>query len=217
MTKQTGIVILAAGNSSRLGFPKQLLEFEGESLLKRISKEALAIPHANVAVVIGAYPDPINEALKESNVHVVINPHWATGMSTSIVFGLSDLLKYQPNLDRCIISLCDQPFVDRHVFQQLIHLADRTEKGIVATGFSGILGAPVLFDRKYFEQLMELEGQQGARKVAEQFPEDRVIVNHEAAKYDIDTQEDYFNLPHQFISVQQAKDIIHHYLPAPKQ
>lgn len=217
MTKQTGIVILAAGNSSRLGLPKQLLEFEGESLLKRISREAMAVPFAEVAVVIGAYPDPINGALKDSNVHVVINPHWTTGMSSSIVVGIRDLLERQPNLDRCIISLCDQPFVDRDVFQQLIHLADRTEKGIVATGFSGIWGAPVLFERKYFEQLMGLEGQQGARKVAEQFPEDRVIVNYEDAKYDIDTQEDYFNLPHQFISVQQAKDIIHHYLPAPKQ
>lgn len=217
MIKQTGIVILAAGNSSRLGLPKQLLEFEGETLLKRISREALAVPDARVSVVIGAYPDPINSALKDSNVSVVINPHWATGMSTSIVVGLGDLLKHHPNLDRCIISLCDQPFVDRHVFQQLIQLADSTDKGIVATGFSGILGAPVLFDRKYFEHLMCLEGQQGAKKVAEQFPDDRVVFSYEDAKYDIDTLDDYFNLPHQFISVQQAKDIIHHHLPAPKQ
>lgn len=217
MTKQTGIVILAAGNSSRLGLPKQLLEFEGETLLKRISREALAIPDVKVSVVIGAYPDPINTALKESNVSVAINPHWTTGMSTSIVVGLSDLLKHHPNLDRCIISLCDQPFVDRHVFQQLIQLANSTDKGIVATGFSGIWGAPVLFDKKYFEHLMCLEGQQGAKKVAEQFSDDRAIFFYEAAKYDIDTQEDYFNLPHQFISVQQAKDIIHHHLPAPKQ
>ncbi|ULT23477.1 NTP transferase domain-containing protein [Sphingobacterium sp. E70] len=88
MIKQIGIVILAAGNSSRLGLPKQLLEFEGETLLKRISREALAVPDAKVSVVIGAYPDPINSALKDSNVSVVINPHWATGMSTSIGVGL---------------------------------------------------------------------------------------------------------------------------------
>ena len=120
---------MAAGNSSRLGLPKQLLEFEGETLLRRISREALAIPDARVSVVIGAYPDPINSALKDSNVAVVINPHWATGMSTSIVVGLGDLLKHHPNLDRCIISLCDQPFVDRHVFQQLIQLADGDADG----------------------------------------------------------------------------------------
>ncbi|WP_343570227.1 gephyrin-like molybdotransferase Glp [Sphingobacterium sp.] len=217
MIKQTGIVILAAGNSSRLGLPKQLLEFEGETLLRRISREALAIPNAKVSVVIGAYPDPINTALKDSNAAVVINPHWTTGMSTSIGVGLRELLKHHPNLDLCIISLCDQPFVDRHVFQQLIQLADSTDKGIIATGFSGIWGAPVLFDRKYFEHLMCLEGQQGAKKVAEQFPDDRVVFSYEDAKYDIDTLDDYFNLPHQFISVQQAKDIIHHHLPEPKQ
>jgi len=217
MIKQTGIVILAAGNSSRLGLPKQLLEFEGESLLKRISKEALAVPHAKVSVVIGAYPDPINATLKDSEVGIIINPHWATGMSTSIVAGLRDLLQQHPDLDRCIISLSDQPFIDRHVFQQLVHLADRTDKGIVATGFSGTWGAPVLFDKKYFDNLLGLEGKQGARKIAEQFPDDRTIFSYEDAKYDVDTQEDYFNLPHQFISVQQAKDIIRHHLPAPRQ
>jgi len=135
MTKNTGIIILAAGNSSRLGLPKQLLEFEGESLLKRISRAAMAVPDVSVSVVIGAYPDPIHAVLQNSKVSVAINPHWMTGLSTSIIVGLKDLLKNQPQVDRCIISLCDQPFVDQHVFQQLIQLADSSGKGIVATGF----------------------------------------------------------------------------------
>ncbi|WP_223584850.1 gephyrin-like molybdotransferase Glp [Sphingobacterium sp. GVS05A] len=217
MTKQTGIIILAAGNSSRLGLPKQLLEFEGEPLLKRISRAAMAVPDVSVSVVIGAYPDPIHAVLQNSKVSVAINPHWMAGLSTSIIVGLKDLLKNQPQVDRCIISLCDQPFVDQHVFQQLIQLADSSGKGIVATGFSGTWGAPVLFDKKYFDSLMQLEGQQGAKKLAEQHFDDRIIFPYEAAKYDVDTQEDYFRLPHQFISVQQARDIIHHYLPAPRE
>ncbi len=214
MTKHTGIIILAAGNSSRLGLPKQLLEFEGESLLKRISRESLAVPDVVVTLVIGAYPDPIHSTLQHSNVSIVIYPRWATGLSSSVIVGLKDMLDNQPLLDRCIISLCDQPFVDQHVFQQLLQLADSSGKGIVATGFAGTWGAPVLFEKKYFDRLMQLEGQKGAKKLAEQYPDDRAIFLYEPAKYDVDTQEDYFNLPHQFISVQQAKDIIHHYIPA---
>ncbi|WP_343560860.1 gephyrin-like molybdotransferase Glp [Sphingobacterium sp.] len=217
MIKQTGIMILAAGNSSRLGLPKQLLEFEGEPLLKRISRAALAIPGVSVTVVTGAYPDPIHTLLQNSNVDVVVNTHWVSGLASSIVMGLKELLKKQPELERCIISLCDQPFVDQHVFQQLIQLADSSGKGIVATGFSGTWGAPVLFDKKYFEGLMQLEGQQGAKKFAEQYADDRIIFPYEDAKYDVDTQADYFRLPHQFISVQQAKAIIHHFLPALRQ
>src|SRR5690606_39969767 len=104
--------------------PKQLLAFEGKSLLKRITDEALAVSDHPVTVVWGAYHETIAKELSGSKAMIVVNPKWKSGMSGSIQSGLNSLLTAHPDLDRCIITVCDQPFVDATVLMGLGILAD---------------------------------------------------------------------------------------------
>ena len=207
---------MAAGNSSRLGTPKQLLAFEGKSLLKRITDEALAVSDHPVTVVLGAYHETIAKELSGSKAMIVVNPKWKSGMSGSIQSGLNSLLTAHPDLDRCIITVCDQPFVDATVLMGLGILADNTGKGIVATGFADTWGVPVLFTKPYFEELLLIEGKEGAKKIIKKHLEDVAVFPFEAARFDIDTKADYYGLSHQMVSVREAKDIIDHYLPDPR-
>jgi|GEM_PF-5262765 Uncharacterized MobA-related protein len=142
MIKKTGIIILAAGNSSRLGAPKQLLAFEGKSLLRRITDEASLNPDHQVIVVLGASHETIHDELTGAKVEMVINADWEDGMSGSIKTGLESLLQATPDLEQCIITVCDQPFINANVFHELKVLAKETEKGIITTGFAGTWGFP---------------------------------------------------------------------------
>lgn len=214
MTKKTGIIILAAGNSSRLGTPKQLLGFEGKSLLKRITDEALVNTGHSVTVVLGAYHETVGKELTGSKATVIINPEWEKGMSASIKSGLKSLLQAHPGLDQCIVAVCDQPFVDAGVFEQLKARAEETQKGIVTTGFAGTWGVPVLFTKSYFKELLSLEGKNGAKKMVEQYAEDMVTFGFDPAGFDVDTKADYYGLSHRMVSVDEAGDIIDFYLPA---
>lgn len=213
MIKKTGIVILAAGNSSRLGAPKQLLAFEGKSLLRRITDEASLNPDHHVLVVLGASHETIQNELKGAKVEMAINPDWEEGMSGSIKAGLKALLQENPDLERCIITVCDQPFVNANVFHELNVLAKETGKGIITTGFAGTWGVPVLFSRRYFDELLSLDGQEGAKKIIKKHLADMAIFPFAQARFDIDTKEDYYRLKQTMVSVDEAKEIIDFYLP----
>lgn len=216
MIKQTGIIILAAGNSSRLGTPKQLLRFEGKCLLRRIVDAASVHPDHRVLVVLGAAHEIIQNELVGAKVEVVINADWEDGMSGSIRIGLKSLLQSNPDLKQCIVTVCDQPFINAGVFHELGVLAKRTGKGIITTGFAGTWGVPVLFSQRYFDELLALDGQQGAKKVVKKHTEDMAMFPFEPARFDVDTKADYYRLPHQLVSVQEAGEIIERYLPKPK-
>ncbi|HEV3326841.1 MAG TPA: NTP transferase domain-containing protein, partial [Puia sp.] len=87
---KTGTIILAAGNSSRLGRPKQLLPYRGKTLLTHVVAEALAADMQPVVVVTGAYQEEIRDFLKGQPVSIIHNPHWETGMASGIVAGLTE-------------------------------------------------------------------------------------------------------------------------------
>jgi molybdopterin molybdotransferase len=213
MTKKTGIIILAAGSSARLGKPKQLLSFEGKSLLKRVVDEASTDPENHLFVVLGALTDVLIPELAESNAEFTINPDWQDGMASSINSGLKAMLKTNPDMERCIITVCDQPYINSTIFHQLKTLAEETGKGIIATGFAQTRGVPVLFTKAYFESLLTLTGKEGAKKVIEKHTDDLAVFPFEPAQVDIDTLEDYYQLNHQMVSVSEAKEIIDFHLP----
>lgn len=185
------MIILAAGNSSRLGKPKQLLDFKGKSLLRRITDEASQDPDHRVCVVLGALHETIQKELTGTKVEKVINLHWEKGMSGSIKTGLTSLLQTDPGLEQCIITVCDQPYVNAMVFKGLNELRARDQKGIIATGFAGTWGVPVLFSNRYFKDLLTLEGPEGAKKIIKKYRDDMAIFSFEPARFDIDTEEDY--------------------------
>lgn len=195
---KTGIIILAAGNSSRLGQPKQLLAYNGTNLLKNTVERAKLVPNCEVIVVTGSNCKLIEEQLDAAKINISYNADWESGMSSSIVKGLKDLLLISPDTEKCIISVCDQPFISNSVFESLLKNYHESGKGIVASAYAQTLGTPVLFNKKYFKDLLELKGQEGAKKIIGKFMDDIVAVSFEKGNIDIDTQEDYNRLISEF-------------------
>lgn len=214
--KHTGIIILAAGNSSRMGRAKQQLSYQGKTLLKRIVDHALEHPAHRIAVVLGA-TQGIDNGLPgdEHRMLTVVNESWTSGMASSIVAGLKTLLAAYPEMDRCIISVCDQPMITASVFDGLKELAEKTGKNIVATGYSGTHGVPVLFEKKFFGELLQLGGTNGAKELIRRYHDDVAILPYEAAKLDVDTFSDYAGLTHEMVSVDEARMLIDFHLPKP--
>jgi molybdenum cofactor cytidylyltransferase len=195
--KKTGIIILAAGNSSRLGQPKQLLAYKETTLLKNTIKEASLLSNTVVIVVTGSNHELIEKEL-QSDIKISHNPDWETGMSSSIVNGLQHLLHLYPDIEKCIFAVCDQPLVTASVFTNLIDEQQKTQKGIAASEYASTLGTPVLFDKKYFAELLELKGQEGAKKIINKYLNDTVAVAFEKGSIDIDTEDDYNKLMSEF-------------------
>ena len=194
MSELTAIIILAAGNSSRLGEPKQLLRYKNKTLLENTIAAASALPNSVIIVVTGANHELIQKELYTKSVIICYNPDWENGMSTSINAGLKKLLTLHPDIQKCIFTVCDQPYLSGAVFEDLLKEYFKTKKGIIASSYSQTLGTPVLFDKKYFDALLELKGQEGAKKIITQFAEDTTSVLFENGAVDIDTVEDYNNL-----------------------
>ena len=190
----TGIIILAAGNSSRLGQPKQLLPYKDDTLLQHIIAQASVINDAVIIVVTGANHELIEKGIDASKVRIAFNPDWELGMSSSINKGLSGLLESNSEIKKCIFAVCDQPFVSHSVFENLITEYHATEKGIIASSYAVTLGTPVLFDKKYFGELLNLKGQEGAKKIINRFLDDTASIRFEKGDIDIDTEEDYNKL-----------------------
>jgi molybdenum cofactor cytidylyltransferase len=189
----TDIVILAAGASTRLGRPKQLLPWQGKTLLQHAVDTALAITTQPV-VVTGANADQLVAGLNNNQVQVVFNPEWEQGIASSIRCGLEALLNRTPTPDQVIFMVCDQPFVTAELLLELINERQNTHKPIVASAYGGTLGIPALFEKSLFPQLLDLQGDTGAKKLIMEHPEDVAAVEFPQGNIDVDTVEEYENL-----------------------
>lgn len=190
----TGIIVLAAGSSSRLGRPKQLLAYQNKSLIEHVTGEALKANLYPVVIVTGANAEKVLVSLHKEKVEIVYNEHWRQGMASSIVAGISKILYLHHKLEDVIISVCDQPFVSSELFKQLSEMKADTGKGIVACSYADTVGTPVLFGHKYFESLFQLRGEEGAKKLLKLHEDDLAAISFPQGSIDIDTAEDYKNL-----------------------
>ena len=190
---ETGILILAAGSSSRLGEPKQLLKFNGKTLLRNVVEEAIKVSDF-VIVVTGSIHSQISKEIEDLKVKIIENINWNKGIGSSIKIGIIQLLNEFLEVKNIIISVCDQPFLETSVFLDLIQMQKDSQKGIVASKYSDTLGTPVLFTETYFKELSELSGQEGAKKVLQKFKDDIAEINFEKGAIDIDTASDYQKL-----------------------
>ena len=145
-------------------------------------------------MVTGANHNEVEKQLNTAEINICFNSEWKNGMSSSIVKGLNELLLLKPDCDECIFAVCDQPFVTSLIFENLISESHKTGKGIIASAYSETLGIPVLFHRKYFNELLELSGQEGAKKIIKKYLDDVYSVPFEKGNIDIDTEEDYNKL-----------------------
>ncbi len=187
-----GAVILAAGKSSRLGQPKQLLQFRGQTLVRRIVDAARGAGCSPIVVVIGSDKDKVARELERTNAVIVENVNWSDGMGTSIRSGVQRSLDVAPNVGAIVLLVCDQPLADLRTIEQLIALGAKTKKAIVASSYAGTLGVPALFDRSCAEELLRLDDASGAKpiifsnhdRVAEfPFPEGQIDIDM-AADYE---------------------------------
>ena len=195
-----GAIILAAGASTRMGTPKQLLEIGGRPLLVRAVEAALAAPVWPVVVVLGAHAEKIRPVLARLPVLVTENPAWSEGMAASIRAGIATLRQFSRHLDGALVALCDQPAFSADTIAQLIAAQRTTGRSIVAARYGGRNAAPALFLREHFSALAELTGEEGARALLNSDPdlssgalakEDRVAsVDLPALALDLDTPAD---------------------------
>ena len=181
-------IILAAGASTRMGRPKLLLTHQGIPLVRRAVETAAGGGCTDVVVVLGANDDQYRPQLQGTPARLLRNPEFSQGMSSSIRVGIEALAE---DTQAAIIMLADQPFIDRGVIERLINTYVTSEARIVACAYDGVHGAPVLFDRALFLELLLLEGDQGARHVLTIYPRNVTTIEISPnTATDIDTPED---------------------------
>ncbi len=191
--EETGLVLLAAGSSSRLKRPKQLLRVEGKTLLQHCVEVALEVTK-KVVVVLGAYADDIKKELEGLPVHISFNQQYEEGIASSIRSGLSHLLEVYPDTDNVLLLVCDQPYLSKSLLVELIAKRQTTQNFIIASAYNNTIGTPALFHKNYFTPLLTLKGDVGAKKLMKQHSEDVALVPFPMGYVDIDTEEDYNSL-----------------------
>jgi molybdenum cofactor cytidylyltransferase len=189
-----GLIILAAGASTRMGSPKQLLQFSGKSLIRYSAQMALASKCFPVVVVLGANKNLITLELEDMPVFVTENPDWQDGMASSIRSGLDMLLTVHAGVKAAIVMLCDQPFVNTLFINQLVDTFEKDQGRIVASYYGNDFGVPALFHKSLFDELSGLQGNAGAKKLIGQYREEVIPVVFPEGLVDIDTPEDYLGL-----------------------
>ncbi|MDQ3290758.1 MAG: nucleotidyltransferase family protein [Bacteroidota bacterium] len=187
----TGLVLLAAGASVRLGSPKQNLNFQGQTLLQHAVRVAQQSGSNPIVVVLGAQANLLRSQLNFPDIHIVENSEWEEGMSASIRQGLGTLLELAPQVENVILMLCDQPFVSVELLRELITHKETSSKQIIACSYQDTVGTPALFDKHFFPELMALHGNQGAKKLLFQHSEAVATIPFELGSFDIDTTSDY--------------------------
>jgi len=190
----TGIIILAAGSSSRFGSTKQLVHFKGKTLLQHTIEEATEAGAEPIIVVTGANANEISKEIKNEKIEIVFNKDWEQGMALGIIIGLKKAISLNNKMEKAIIAVCDQPFISSSLFQQLYQKQNESAKYIVACCYADTIGTPALFTQKYFDVLMKLKGDEGAKKLMKTYSEDVATVDFPKGYIDIDTKEDYENL-----------------------
>lgn len=189
-----GLIILAAGKASRMGKPKQLLIYQGSSLISHAVKIGLNSTCKPVLVVLGAYAEQIKPEINKLPIKIVENPLWETGMSSSIRVGITAIKESNSKLDGVIIALADQPLIDVKVFNKLIQSYQETKNIIIACAYDGVVGVPALFNNILFSELINLEGDKGAKALMRKYRDEVLSIEIPEAAIDIDTEDDYEKL-----------------------
>ncbi len=184
--RHLGALILAAGASTRLGQPKQLLQIDGETLVERTVRIARAAGADTVFVVLGAHYQPIFEVLQpyQPNLRVLLNGRWAEGMGTSIALGAAAAERH--NVDDLLVLTCDQVAVTSAHLCELVAASHREH--VVASAYHNRRGVPALFPEFSFHALQRLSGDRGARDLLQH--EDVLQLPLPGGEIDIDTPED---------------------------
>ena len=189
---QVGLLLLAAGSSSRLARPKQLRPYQGQTLLRHAAEVAAASPCRPLVLVTGALHDELLPEVEGLPFHVVRNETWADGMGGSIAAGLQALEAdhESPPVEAVVVILCDQPLLTEDIIGQFIVQFQATGQPVVAATYAGTQGVPALFSRAVFPQLLALRGASGARELLQQY-QHLPTVDFPGGATDVDTEAQY--------------------------
>lgn len=196
-SNQIGTILLAAGESARLGKAKQLLEFRNQTLLRRSVKTALRVSD-QVVVTLGARSEMVRAEIKDLPINIVENKDWKIGMGGSVKLGLARLIETNKNLKGVIIMVCDQPLISDELLEKMIAKHRETDAIIVASEYENTRGVPALFSAKLFPELLALESEHGAKYLIKRYREQVVSISFPEGAFDIDTPKDYENLIKKF-------------------
>ncbi len=189
-------VILAAGGSTRLGSPKQLLEYRSRSLLRHAAETVLATRCRPVVVVLGSGADRLRDELSGLEVHLVDNQDWNKGMGTSIRRGIETLGTLAPEAEGALLMLCDQPLIRPEMLESLVQalLEGQPSCQAVAAAYEGTRGVPVVFGRVLLSEMAFLPDEAGAKSLLRRRGAEIIEVPMPEAATDIDTRAQYEGL-----------------------
>jgi molybdenum cofactor cytidylyltransferase len=189
------VIILAAGRSARLGSPKQLLSYRGKTLLQHSIDTALESMASQILVVLGSKKDSIKKEIEQTQIFILENSSWESGMASSISCGITNLQIIAPESEAVILMVCDQPFVNAKLLNNLITKHKDSKQSIVASSYANTLGTPALFHKSLFVELLALQGESGAKSLIKKYSQQVGFVSFDQGSIDIDTRENYRNLP----------------------
>jgi len=188
-------IVLAAGASTRMGQPKQLLLYNGVSLLLRAVNAALDSDCEEVIVVLGANAVDFQSEISETRAHTVINHDWEEGMGSSIRCGLKRAEGLQPEASAVLLMLCDQALIQAESIDRLIDGHRKKRPLITAseyeTGGELVHGVPAIFSRVVFPELASLAGPAGAKSVITRHKDRALFIPMPEAALDLDTFSEY--------------------------
>ena len=188
---RAGVILLAAGSSSRMGQSKQLLKVGGESLLVRTTTIALETGLQPVVVVLGANEREHRKAIEHLGVPIAENSGWQLGMGSSLKTGLKHLLSIAPGTDAVLVLVCDQPLLTTIHLRNILEQFRVFNPLIVASRYAGNGAVPAVFHKDLFPKILEMEDAQGAKKIIGQHSNDTIMVDFPDGSVDLDTPEDF--------------------------
>jgi molybdenum cofactor cytidylyltransferase len=185
-------ILLAAGESKRMGRPKQLLEWQGKTLLRHVLENLINSTVDEIILVLGHEAEAIQKSLTAFQIKIVINLDYQQGMASSLRQGL---LAMDPGSEAFLVLLADQPGIGPEIINQIIREFQRADprRGIARPVYRGLQGHPVLIGIRYLHEALQLQGDVGARQILMNHPEDilEIEVDQEGILKDIDTPEEY--------------------------
>ena len=183
-------ILLAAGESKRMGKPKQLMPWHQGTILERAIDNLLESAVSEVVVVVGYQAEEVVKVIATRPVAVAVNPDYEQGMSTSIAAGLRLI---DDRAGAVMLALGDQPLIDSRTINRLLDEFPNHDKGIALPAYQGRRGHPVIFAIKYKAELLKLTGDAGGRQIIKDHPDDvlEVAVDSAGVITDIDTGDDY--------------------------
>ncbi|MGL4609286.1 MAG: nucleotidyltransferase family protein [Trueperaceae bacterium] len=181
-------IILAGGESKRMGSPKLILEFQGLSLLLQAIHKANSVS-AKTFVVVGKYTDLYRAEAEKTDVKVLENTAWQEGLASSLRTGIQALT---PGIEATLVLLADQPFVPVDHLHLLLKTWQESQVQLVFSRYQNTLGAPCVIDQSLFEEVNTLRGDKGARALVNEGV--RVAEVELEGFQDVDTLEDLARL-----------------------